>query len=172
MNRQLQIRRMQETDIQAMLEIQANCYTELTPESAESLLAKLEASPLTCFIASIEQQPLGYLISMPWVRLSPPLLNASTCQLPSNPDCLYLHDLAVQSTARGSGAGHALIAAFIEQLAALRLHCAALVAVQGSATYWQRYGFRAVEPSPALRTKLLSYGPDVQYMMSVAPGVP
>lgn len=171
MDRLLQIRRMEETDIQAVLDIQASCYTELTPESASSLLAKLAASPATCFVASVEQRPIAYLISIPWVRTSPPLLNAPTCLLPSHPDCLYLHDLAVQPASRGSRAGQMLIAAFLQQLAALCLPCAALVAVQGSGGYWQRYGFRAVEVSEELSAKLSSYGTNVQYMTCVAPGV-
>lgn len=163
------VRTMREEDIHAVLKIQADCYTELNPESAESLLAKLAASPSTCFIASIEQRQIGYLISIPWMRSSPPLLNAPTCQLPSSPDCLYLHDLSVQPASRGSNAGQLLIAAFMEQLAALRLHCAALVAVQGSGAYWQRHGFHVVDPSQELETKLSSYGPNVHYMMYSTP---
>lgn len=168
MNKPTVVRRMRAADIDAVLDIQADCYTELIPESAESLLAKLAASPATCFIASSGPRQIGYLISIPWLRSSPPLLNASTCRLPGHPDCLYLHDLAVQPAARGANAGQLLIAAFMEQLAALRFDCAALVAVQGSAAYWQRHGFAAVEPSPALAAKLASYGSNVRYMMRCA----
>lgn len=169
MNQSPTVRTMREEDIHAVLEIQANCYTELQPESAESLLAKLDASPSTCFIASIGQRQIGYLISIPWRRSSPPLLNTPTCQLPGNPDCLYLHDLSVHPASRGSNAGQLLIAAFMEQFAALRLHCAVLVAVQGSAAYWQHHGFHVLDPSQELATKLSSYGSNVQYMMHSTP---
>lgn len=169
MNRPPIVRTMREEDIHTVLEIQASSYTELQPESAESLLAKLAASPSTCFIASIGQHQIGYLISIPWIRSSPPLLNAPTCQLPTSPDCLYLHDLSVRPASRGSNAGQLLIAAFMEQLAALHLDCAVLVAVQGSGAYWQRHGFHVVDPSQELATKLSSYGSNVQYMMYSAP---
>jgi N-acetylglutamate synthase-like GNAT family acetyltransferase len=92
-------------------------------------------------------------------------LNAATCRLPAAPDCLYLHDLAVAPGARKTGAARALVEAFLTQLRYLGLERASLVAVQNSAPYWQRYGFRAVPPSDALKPKLASYGVDVQYMM-------
>lgn len=56
---------MEAADIPAVLRIQAVCYTELVPESDASLQAKLSASQSTCFIASIEGDAAGYLISLP-----------------------------------------------------------------------------------------------------------
>jgi hypothetical protein len=101
----IDIRMMAAADIPAVLEIQAVCYTEVTPESNESLHAKLSASQSTCFIASLEGDIVGYLISLPWEFSNPPALNAETCRLPLSPNCLYLHDLAVTPSARKSGAG-------------------------------------------------------------------
>jgi len=112
----IDIRMMAETDIPAVLEIQAVCYTAVTPESDESLHAKLRASQPTCFIASLEGDTVGYLISLPWEFSSPPVLNAETCRLPLSPDCLYLHDLAVAPSARQFGTGRALVEAFLTQL--------------------------------------------------------
>jgi predicted N-acetyltransferase YhbS len=160
----IDIRMMAETDIPAVLEIQAVCYTEVTPESDESLHAKLRASRSTCFIASLEGDTVGYLISLPWAFSSPPVLNAKTCQLPLAPDCLYLHDLAVAPGARQFGAGRALVEAFLTQLRALGLERASLVAVQNSAPYWERYGFRPVPLTEALKAKLSTYGEGVAYM--------
>jgi len=60
----IDIRMMAAADIPAVLEIQAVCYTEVTPESNESLHAKLSASQSTCFIASLEGDIVGYLISL------------------------------------------------------------------------------------------------------------
>lgn len=89
------IRTMTAGDLPAVLEIQAICYTEVTPESKESLHAKLSASQSTCLIASFEGNTVGYLIALPWEFSNPPALNAKACELPSSPSCLYLHDLAV-----------------------------------------------------------------------------
>jgi len=160
----IDIRMMAETDIPAVLEIQAVCYTAVTPESDESLHAKLRASQSTCFIASLEGDTVGYLISLPWEFSSPPVLNAETCRLPLSPDCLYLHDLAVAPSARQFGTGRALVEAFLTQLRESGLGRASLVAVQHSAPYWERYGFRAVPLSEPLKAKLSTYGVGVVYM--------
>ena len=158
------IRTMTEADLSAILGIQAACYTELVPESGESLRAKLRASRAPCLIACAGARAVGYLISLPWERSKPPALNAMTCRLPLAPDCLYLHDLAVMPSARSSGAGRALVDAFLEQMRVLGLGHASLIAVQGSAPYWKRYGFRLVEPSEPLDAKLSTYGRGAAYM--------
>jgi len=160
----IDIRMMAEADIPAVLEIQAVCYTEVTPESNESLHAKLSASQPTCLIASLEGNTVGYLISLPWEFSSPPALNAETCRLPPSPDSLYLHDLAVTPSARKFGTGRTLVEAFLAQLRGLGLGRASLIAVQNSAPYWERYGFRAVPLSEPLKAKLSTYGEGVVYM--------
>ena len=164
----IDIRMMAAADIPAVLEIQAVCYTELTPESDLSLHAKLRASQATCFIASLEGDTVGYLISLPWESSNPPALNAETCRLPVSPDCLYLHHLAVSPGARKFGTGRALVEAFLTQLGASGLGRASLVAVQSSAPYWERYGFRAVPQSEPLKAKLSTYGEGVLYMERAA----
>lgn len=171
----IDIRMMAEADIPSVLEIQAACYTELTPESRESLHAKLSVSQSTCFIASCKDIIVGYLISLPWEFSNPPELNAGTCRLPISPDCLYLHDLAVTPTARKFGTGRALVDAFMTQLQLLGLGRASLIAVQNSAPYWERYGFRAVPPSALLKARLSTYGENIEYMArpaEKAPGKP
>ena len=158
------IRIIEEADIPAVLEIQAVCYTELTPESNESFHAKLRASQSTCFIAALEGDVVGYLISLPWEFSSPPALNAETRRLPLSPNCLYLHDLAVTPSARRFGTGRALVEAYLAELKGLGLGRASLIAVQGSGPYWERYGFRAVPLAEPLKDKLASYGEGVRYM--------
>jgi predicted N-acetyltransferase YhbS len=166
----IDIRTMVEGDIPDVLEIQAVCYTALTPESGESLHAKLDASRSTCFIASLSGDTVGYLISVPWRLSSPPELNAQTCRLPDSPDCLYLHDLAVAPRARKSGAGRVLVEAFLARVGELGFARASLVAVQNSVPYWERHGFRPVKPSASLRAKLATYGAGVVYMARSADG--
>lgn len=160
----IEIRMMTTIDIPAVLEIQAACYTAVTRESEVSLHAKLSASQSTCFIASLEGDTVGYLISLPWASSNPPALNAETCRLPHSPDCLYLHDLAVTPRARKSGTGRALVEAFLTRLRDSGLGRASLVAVQSSAPYWERYGFRAVAQSRLLKARLSTYGEDAAYM--------
>ena len=160
----IDVRTMEEADLPAMLEIQAACYKELVPESEESLRAKRRASPATCVVACSGDRVVGYLISLPWERSKPPALDTRTCRLPLAPDCLYLHDLAVMPGARKSGAGRALVDAFLAQMRASGLGRASLIAVQSSESYWKRYGFHVVEPSEPLKVKLSTYGMSAVYM--------
>ena len=66
--------------------------------------------------------------------------------------------------ARKFGTGRALVEAFLTQLRDSGLGRASLVAVQNSAPYWQRYGFRVVLVSERLKAKLATYGEGVEYM--------
>ena len=158
------IRTMADADLPDVLAIQAFCYTELTPESRQSLHAKLKASRSTCQVASLHGHTVGYLIALPWESSHPPALDAQTCRLPSSPSCLYLHDLAVMPDARRSGAGRVLVEAFLTRLKRMGLGRASLVAVQNSAPYWERHGFRAVPQAGQLKARLSTYGLGVQYM--------
>lgn len=155
---------MLSTDMGRVLVIQDTCYTDIVPESRQSLEAKLQASPSTCFVACVDNQLVGYLVSVPWRLAAPPELNAPECSLPEVPDCLYLHDLAVFPAARRTGAGQALVNTFMQCLSKLELRHASLIAIQASMAYWQRHGFQPVAPDEALRAKLAGYGKEVTYM--------
>lgn len=163
------IRTLCPADLPSVLRIQAACYTELEPESLQSLAAKQRAASAFCFVACRDAEVVAYLFSLPWIAAAPPALNAADCQLPLDPDCLYLHDLAVLPTARQTGAGKALVQAFFACLAKLALQQANLIAVQGAAGYWRRYGFQPVQTTATLEKKLATYGEDVVYMQYLKP---
>lgn len=81
------------------------------------------------------------------------------------PDCLYLHDLAVLPQHRGNGISHMLLAAALELAKAQQLNQMALIAVQGSVSFWQSQGFTTVmSPHPTIQTKLASYGEGATFM--------
>lgn len=164
MNSTLTIRNMISQDLKPVLEIQSECYTAIEPESRKSLSSKLNASPSTCFVACDGGNVVGYLISLPWIFAAPPALNAPECEIPASPDCLYLHDLAVAPTARRAGAGQVLVNEFLLKIRELGLVRASLIAVQGSAPYWRRYGFYRVALTASLKSKLSTYGDGVEYM--------
>jgi len=161
----LTIRMMQPGDLPVVLAVQAACYTEIPPETAASIQCKQSASPTTCFVAWHHGEVVGYLLALPWQLAQPPALNAEIAHLPVAPDCLYLHDLAVSPQARNQGVGRALIDTFFECLRQSGLPQASLVAVQNAAPYWQRFGFRRVDPSPSLQSQLATYSPRAQYMI-------
>lgn len=155
---------MREADFVSVFEIQSECYSEFMQESLHSLKAKLVASPETCFVAEGGEAVVAYLISLPWSRYSVPERDAPRCLLPTTADSLYLHDLSVSPLARGCGVGAALTEHFLEVLYNLSLPVATLIAVQDSADFWRRFGFREVPIGPELRQTLTTYGANVGYM--------
>lgn len=159
------VRPMQADDMDDILLVQAACYGGDIPESALSLHAKLAASPLSCFVATMNDELIAYLISLPWISSAPPALNAPVCELPSHPDCLYLHDLSVHPFARGSGVARALIDCFFARCAQWQMRRTCLVAVQNSAPYWQRFGFQTVAITPTLQNKLDSYPSGAEFLI-------
>ena len=152
------------TDLPAILRIQSLCYTAIVPESAQSMGAKLTAAPDTCFVARSNGKITAYLLALPWSFDNPPHLDAPACVLPDNPDTLYLHDLAVEPAARGSGVSQALVKAFLLALSRSSIGRASLIAIQDSASWWAGHGFQAISPGPDLAARLASYGSDVHYM--------
>jgi len=57
------VQTMRAEDIAAVLKIQSCCYDETKLESEGSFLAKLNASPASCFIALMAESPVGYLVA-------------------------------------------------------------------------------------------------------------
>jgi N-acetylglutamate synthase-like GNAT family acetyltransferase len=112
----------------------------------------------------LEAQVQAYLFALPWLRSAPPVLNSTTCVLPAQADCLYLHDLAVAPSAREHGTGRALVQAFFHVLQERGLEYACLVAVQDSGNYWRRYGFQTMELNSFLQEKLSTYGSGAEFM--------
>jgi predicted N-acetyltransferase YhbS len=161
----LKIRQMLPSDMDSIMQIQALCYSGDIPESRHAISAKLQASPTTCFVAQDGSQIIAYLIAVPWLTQAPPNLNAPTCVLPAYPDCLYLHDLSVVPSARGSKIGSTLVARLFDLCRLLSHSQMSLVAVQNSAAYWRRFGFASQILNSLLRDKLASYGEGSEFML-------
>jgi ribosomal protein S18 acetylase RimI-like enzyme len=148
-----------------VLRIQDYCYTEIEPESRESLQAKILASPSTCLIAESSESAVGYLIAVPIIYPHLPTLNAPTFELSVDADTLYIHDLAVDSAGRGKGVAQTLVRASIDAAKRSGLSRACLVAIQNSQSFWEQFEFEVVaEPADEFTAKLASYGADAQLM--------
>ncbi len=169
-------RPLQTSDLQAVIQVQSQCYPSAYWEGMEAFAAKLTGAPACSWVASQSLRPCeamrdanalarAYLVCLPVDEETFPALNASTWQAPVQPTMLYIHDLAVSPTLRGTGAGAALIGLAHERARALGLQQMALVAVQGSVPFWERHGFMARQPTHAgLRAKLASFGSDATFM--------
>ena len=148
-----------------VLRIQEHCYTDIEPESAESLQAKIVAAPGTCLIAESSEGAMGYLIAVPIIYPHLPALNSPTFTLSAVADTLYIHDLALANAARGNGTAQAMVRAVITAAKLGGLSRACLVAIQNSRRFWEQFGFKAVAtPGSEIASKLASYGGSARFM--------
>ena len=137
------------------------------PESEEVPAERLAMFPSGCLIAEgAPGEVLGYAVSHPGRLGRPPALDSRLGELPSDADCLYLHDVALLPEARGLGLGESLV----DLLRALGIRSGlkvlALTAVNRSASYWRRRGFCDYSGDGVLAAKLASYADDAVYMIS------
>lgn len=156
-------------DLDAILAIQDLCYHEIEPESAESMVSKIHISPDTCFVAKDKQEIKGYLLSIPATLGNPPQLHSDTQILDHNPNCLYLHDLAIHPNARGLGVGKLLFNHFAQIAYQKQFQHASLISIQNSVPFWKQYGFLPISPDQFLQKKLKTYGENATYMECYLP---
>lgn len=164
----LELRPLRAADVQAVLDLQAQCYESRFLEGVAAFEAKLRAAEAwhSCWMAWQGGVPLAYLIALPASHDSLPALDAPGIELPAAPSLLYLHDLAVAPAGRALGLGRRLVQQIERRAADLGLARLGLVAVQGSLPYWQRQGFAAPLTAlpAALARKLASFGAEAQWL--------
>lgn len=154
------LRAITPTDWDAILEIQAECYSQLEPEPLTVLQSKWQVSPRSCFVFELNGTVVGYCLAHPWVTHTPPALYQVITNLP-NANTLYLHDIAISATAQGTGAGARALTYLIELAKTLGLDSLSLVAVQGADSYWRKQGFKM----HTIDKSLASYTADAMYMI-------
>lgn len=115
---------------------------------------RLALYPAGCLVLEGAEGVTGYLITHPWRRGAPPALNARLGALPAQPDCYYLHDIALMPAARGGGAGAAAVAAVLERTRSAGFAEVALVAINGAERFWAAQGFAHDADAPGMA----SYG--------------
>lgn len=145
-----------------------NCIADIIhtdlPERPEVFAEKFNLFPEGCFVLGAKGTLVGYGLAHPWPLSSIPPLDTFLNVLPSSPECIYIHDVAVLPEARGHGAAGAFVE-IISQLAKQRsITSLALVSVYNTHNFWERYGFRVVV-TEELTEKLESYGSTARYMV-------
>ncbi len=161
------IRPMRMTDLTAIQQVQSQCYPAAYLESREAFATKLAGAPGCCWVAQDrEAAVLAYLVCLPVDTESFPALNAARWNPPKQANMLYLHDLAVSPSLRGSGAATSLVERARAQAQRMGLASLVLVAVQGSEPFWRRHGFAVQIPeSASVAGKLASFGADARLMV-------
>lgn len=161
----LRIRSFNPADLPALQEIQRQCYEPCLFEDDELVLRRLSQHPNTCWAAEDGEGLAAYLFCY-HSRLGSITPLSGEFHAASEPDCLYLHDLAVAPRAGGRGLGPQLVAHALRYAEGQRFAQAALVSVQDSARFWQRLGFTE-EPAldAAQRQVLASYPVPARYLV-------
>jgi ribosomal protein S18 acetylase RimI-like enzyme len=152
-------RPLTEDDLPALSRIAAKVHPDF-PEDDLIFAERLALAPNWCFALSDGKSLYGYVLGHPWAG-PPPKLNTLLGALPAPATLGYVHDLALLPEARSGGHGAAIVNRLISQAKSGSLKAMALVAVSGSAPFWQRQGFRIASPPGALS----GYGPDARYML-------
>ncbi|UXY13787.1 GNAT family N-acetyltransferase [Chitiniphilus purpureus] len=148
----MQLRVLTESDLDAVLAIQRECYPAAWQESRATFARKLALSPQSNWLAHEGDVALGYLFTHPWHDRTPPALDTGLPALPQGADRHFLHDLAIHPQARGRGIAARLVEHALAWGAAQGLREARLVAVLGAERFWQGLGFaplRTIGAQPA-----------------------
>lgn len=164
----LSIRLMQSTDLPAVIKLQDRCYAAELFEPADVVVNRFKNCAETCWVALYQDKLWGYLFTYPSIAGKVGAL-AEDFMPVADADCLYLHDMAVSSDARGQGVARALLQQAEQYALAQHFQTLALVAVQNSTSYWQQRGFEPLaEISEEQQLLLASYpGQNAQYLQKM-----
>ena len=155
-------------DMNAIQQIASVVHPEL-PESNDVFAEKLRLFPQGCFVLVEGGVVLGYAFVHPWRLNDVPNLNELLRCIPSQPDCILIHDVAILEPARGHGASKALLDLVANLARNLKIPHLALVSVYNSRMHWERLGFE-VASNELVSTKLNSYDKTASYMVRALAG--
>lgn len=159
------IRRMTISDLSAVDVVQRDAYREEFHEDPRVFADKLQEFPDGCWVCSIAGEMAGYMFSHPARLVAPPGLNALLDKSMEPDDCYFIHDIAVLSTHRRRGVARTLLERGLQVAEQHAKDVVALISVQGSKEYWERFGFRVLSgPRDVLNYVQQSYGESAHYM--------
>lgn len=166
----MRVRLMQAADLPAVMQIQTECYPPAMVEPADVLRERLHVAGAWAWVAEGGAGLGAYLCGYP-SHLGKVTRLGAVFEGVDEPDCLYLHDLAVSPSAQGLGLGAALIRQAWAVAQRSGLTHSALVSVQASRAYWQGQGY-ALWPdlSPAQANNLGTYVAPAFYMVKALAG--
>lgn len=151
------------SDLEAIQKIASIAHPELS-ERPEIFAEKLNLFPEGCCVLVQGRIVLGYAFVHPWRLNDVPKLDEFLLSLPSKPDCLLIHDIAVLQQARGNGASELLVERISSLAKRHNVKFLALVSVYGSHLFWTRFGFETATDM-TLAPKLTSYSETARYMV-------
>jgi GNAT superfamily N-acetyltransferase len=157
-------RAMQQSDLAAVIRIQAEAYVDEMHEADEVIHARFAQAPDTSWVVARGDGVCGYLVGY---QSTLGLVSPLGFEFSHKPqaDTLYLHDLALSRAAKGYGLGPLVVHYALSAARQRQLRHAALVSVQNSKVFWEKLGFTACDNlSPAQQQNLATYAGPAFYM--------
>jgi GNAT superfamily N-acetyltransferase len=139
------LRRLTADDLPQIHRLEADTYLPSLHESDEAFLRIIALFPQGAVGFFDGDELCAYAFAVPLPVGSVLELKAPLRELPPRADMLYIHDVAVGERHRGRGLATRLVDAMLDLARARGMRTSGLVSVQGSAPFWQRFGFRRVE---------------------------
>jgi GNAT superfamily N-acetyltransferase len=139
------LRHLMPGDLPQLHRLEAETYLPSLHESDEAFLRIIELFPEGAFGIFEGDELCAYAFAVPLPAGAVLELQTPLRELPPHATMLYIHDVAVGERWRGRGLAKQLVEALLDLARARGLPASELVSVQGSAPFWQRFGFRRVE---------------------------
>ncbi|MFD2264829.1 GNAT family N-acetyltransferase [Lacibacterium aquatile] len=134
------------------------------PEDPAVQADRLSLFPDGCWVAEHQGIIVGYCVAHAGKRQRPPALDSLLGVLPPEVDCLYMHDVALLPTARGTGLGKGIVPLMQDVARRHGFAVIALTSVNDSQDFWRACGFKQIAPDAYLAAKLATYDADAIYM--------
>ena len=131
-------------DLPELHRLEAETYEPSLHESDEAFLRLMALYPEGAFGYFDEAALCAYAFAVPLPSGSVLDLKAPLQTLPPGADMFYIHDVAVAAPYRGRGLAAALVVKLQDLGRARGFRVSELVSVQGSAPFWERFGFARV----------------------------
>lgn len=131
-------------DILLIRQLEADAYLPDLHESDEAFLQLIRLYPAGAIGCFDGERLCGYGFGMPSVAGTVFALREPLERIQEHPDTFYIHDVAVAERCRGRGIGRLLATRLIDLAREKGFARSELVSVQGSAPFWQRFGFEPV----------------------------
>ena len=136
------IRPLTPADVPAIHALEVEAYLPSLHESAEAFTRLIEIYPDGAFGGFDEDGLCGYAFGVPLKAGTTLELQSPLAAVPADADTFYIHDVAVAARCRGEGVGRILASRLVELARARGFRQSELVSVQGSAPFWEKFGFR------------------------------
>jgi ribosomal protein S18 acetylase RimI-like enzyme len=141
----LALRPLTPADLPDLHRLEAEAYEPALHESDEAFLRLMALFPEGAIGVSDSRGLCAYAFAVPLPAGTVLHLQRPLEALAPAADMFYVHDVAVAGRCRGQGLGRRLATRLLEIARARGFRTSELVSVQGSASFWERFGFTAVE---------------------------